>query len=312
MAWHDLGCLGNLWHGMAWHGVVWQLVAWHGMATESESGPFRRWLRLISKLGLATNFLASVASQVPLPSAAPSSHIILQPASTAAVGGSESESEEKAAGRDRLACLLMPALLASRLLSVNITVLFSDPSSIWLHSPLPHLPPSFSVLLPSTAHPSTPPSFNTTTPTPLDRSLIGSLTPWLLLLRPSPPSSSPSPSSLSCTHSLTLSWGLHAFKALSRVPSVTTNVEGEGEGVRLALTVAVQSALNHAVARVVEAGPGEAGGEGMTVGVLPEGLFPPSTLVCEDRHWLQQHREEVVAFRYNCRAGTKHRVPPSY
>ncbi|CAI5525797.1 unnamed protein product [Closterium sp. Naga37s-1] len=288
----------------------------------SESDLFRSWLGAISKLGLSTNFLASVATQVPLPANAPASHIIRQPASAASTGGSGSEEKaeekagEKAEERDRLACLLMPALLASRLLAANITVLFSDPSTVWLRNPLPFLPANFSVLLPSTSHSPTPPTLDTTTPTPLNRSHLGSLSPWLLLLRPSSPSSSaqpPSSPSTSSTHPpsthfLALSWGLQAFKTLSKEPSLSDKAEGNGESTPLALSVAVQSALNHAIARVVEGerageGAGEgAGGEGITIGVLPSFLFPPSAVVCEERQWVQQHREEVVAFHNSCGA----------
>ncbi|CAI5522803.1 unnamed protein product, partial [Closterium sp. Naga37s-1] len=295
----------------------------------SEADLFRSWMGAISKLSLSTNFLASVASQVPLPANAPARHVIYQPASAASTGGSGSEekaeekagekAEEKAEERDRLACLLMPALLASRLLAANITVLFSDPSTAWLRNPLPYLPANFSVLLPSTSHSPNPPTLNTTTPTPLDRSHLGSLSPWLLLLRPSSPSSSSaqSPSSPSTssahptsTHALALSWGLQAFKSLSKEPSLSGKAEGDGGSTPLRLSVAVQSAFNHAIARVVEAQAGEragegAGGEGITIGFLPGGLFPPSAVVCEERQWVQQHREEVVAFHNSCGASVE-------
>ncbi|CAI5525807.1 unnamed protein product [Closterium sp. Naga37s-1] len=216
---------------------------------------------------------------VPLPANAPSSNIIRQPASVASTGGSGSEERpgEKAEERDRLACLLMPALLASRLLAANITVLFSDPSTAWLRNPLPFLPATFSVLLPSTSHSPTPPTLDTTTPTPFNRSHLGSLSPWLLLLRPSSPSSSSSADPPS-SHALALSWELHALKSLSKEPSLSDKGEGDGGSTPLALSVAVQSAFNHAIASVVEAQAGEragegagegAGGEGITIGVLP-------------------------------------------
>ncbi|CAI5475843.1 unnamed protein product [Closterium sp. Yama58-4] len=306
----------------------------------SESDLFMSWLGAISKLGLSTNFLASVASQVPLPANAPANHVIRQPTSAASTGGSGSEEKggEKVEERDRLACLLMPALLASRLLAANISVLFSqlnnpsfpttahvsDPSTAWLRNPLPFLPATFSVILPSTSHSSTPPILDTTAPTPLNRSHLGSLSPWLLLLRPFSPSSSTQPPSspsatpaqTSSTHALALSWGLQAFKALSKEPSLSNKAEGDSESTPLALSVAVQSALNHAIARVVEGeqaserageraaeGAGEgASGEGITIGILPAFLFPPSVLVCEERQWVQQHRGEVVAFHNSCGA----------
>ncbi|CAI5462350.1 unnamed protein product [Closterium sp. Yama58-4] len=322
----------------------------------SDSDLFRSWLGSISKLGLSTNFLASLSSQVPLPANAPASHIIRQPTSAASTGGSGSEeeagekAEEKAEERDRLACLLMPALLASRLLAANITVLFSvltiallltnqslplpttthisDPCTAWLRNPLPYLPANFSVLLPSTSHSPTLPTLNITTPTPLDRSHLGSLSPWLFLLRPSSrSSSSPQPPS---SHSLALSWGLQVFKTLPKEPSLLGKAEGDGGSTPLALTVAVQSAFNHAIARVLEAqggGPwaGDGAGEGadegadegasegeagekITIGVLPGGLFLPSSVVCEEKQWVQQHREEVVAFHNNCGVSKENKV----
>ncbi|CAI7911080.1 unnamed protein product, partial [Closterium sp. NIES-54] len=169
---------------------------------------------------------------------------------------------------------------------------------------------------------------NTTALTP---SLLGSLSPWLMALRPSP-----------AVQAMVRRWALRALRDCKNAEAAEA---AGGSGVFSGSEI-LKRALNHAVAEMVREaglvgaeeiglgeGPGSAGGidagteagagagteagkgggtgdvgegpTGASVGVLPEQLFPPGWKVVGDRAWLEAHRNEIVAVQVSCGQDSK-------
>ncbi|CAI5984079.1 unnamed protein product [Closterium sp. NIES-64] len=299
---------------------------------------FRNWFTHVGRIpSLGNIVLASVPPQMSMPGG----HVITR--------SSDSVSPRVA----RATCLLLPPLILARLLAANVTVVYSDINSVWLRDPRRYFPPSHSLVLPSLSHqdpplqqqqqqqqqPDTPPAQgaaenrqqaaapappNTTALAP---SLLGSLSPWLMALRPSP-----------AVQAMVHRWAVGALRGY--VTAGAAAARG-GSGVFSGPEV-LSTALNHAVAEMVRGeslvgveedgfavgsegavdagmeagteagteartGAGTGGGTrgtgdtGASVGVLPEQLFPPGWRAVGDRAWLEAHRREIVAVQVSCR-----------
>ncbi|CAI5480239.1 unnamed protein product [Closterium sp. Yama58-4] len=145
-------------------------------------------------------------------------------------------------------------------------------------------------------------------------SLLGSLSPWLMALRPSP-----------AVQAMVSRWALRALKGFKYAEAAEA---ASGSGVFSGSEI-LKRALNHTMAEMVREaglvgaeelglgeGPGWAGGidagteegagdtgegrRGASVGVLPEQLFPPGWKAVGDRAWLEAHRKEIVAVQVRC------------
>ncbi|CAI5463566.1 unnamed protein product [Closterium sp. Yama58-4] len=305
------------------------LISLYHPPTPPSSGQealFRNWFTHMGGIpSLGNIVLASVPPQM----STPGGHVITR--------SSESLSPRVA----RATCLLLPSLILARLLAANVTVLYSDINSVWLRDPRRYFPPTYSLVLPSLSHLDPPPQPqqpqqqqqqqqqqqaapappNTTALTP---SLLGSLSPWLMALCPSP-----------AVQAMVHRWAVGALRGYLTAGAAATR---GGSGVFSGSEI-LRTSLNHAVAEMVRGaklvgveedgfGGGSEGGvgsgmeagtaagmaagaaastgdtgeerSGASVGVLPEQLFPPGWKAVGDRAWLEAHRREIVAVQVSC------------
>ncbi|GJP56876.1 hypothetical protein CLOM_g15923 [Closterium sp. NIES-68] len=230
-------------------------------ACEGHDALFHNWY---THMGRVPSLGSIVLASVPLQMRTPGGHTVDRP--------KESISPRVA----RATCLLLPPLIIARLLAANVTVVYSDVSSMWLRDARPYFPPAFSLVLPSLTDQDPPPQqpegpgerglqgaqgaaengsavteqrggegrqqksmtpappTNTTT-TSLTPSLLGSLSPWLMALRPSP-----------AVLAMVRDWAVRALRGYQKGAAAAA---GGGSGVVSGSEV-LKTALNQAVAEM--------------------------------------------------------------
>ncbi|CAI5490215.1 unnamed protein product [Closterium sp. Naga37s-1] len=190
----------------------------------------------------------------------------------------------------------------------------SDINLVWLRDPRRYFPPSHSLMLPSLSHQvppqqqhqqldappaqgaaesrqqaAAPAPPNTTALTP---ALLGSLSPWLMALRPS-----------SAVQAMVHHWAVGALRGY--VTAVEEDGLGGGSegGTEAGVGEVSKAGQEEGTEAGMGGGMGDAGEgkRGASVGVLPEQLFPPGWRAVGDRAWLEAHRKEIVALQVSCR-----------